>query len=217
MLDTPRPGLNDVIRAAVESAVADIHVAIPARVERVDLAKGLVDATPLVKEVGEDAEGARLAKPFPVITNVPIVFPGAGGMRITFPVAAGDVVLLIFSERSLDKWLSQGGEVDPIDPRRHHLSDAIAIPGLRPFSAPWQGADAGVMTIGAQGGPFQSAGLGQDIRDELDDIRSKFASHTHVLAIAAASGSGGTGTAAVTTTVLAPAKTIKSGTVKLSE
>jgi hypothetical protein len=66
---------------------------------------------------------------YPVISNVPVVFPSAGSGKIslTFPLAKGDGVTLLFSERSLDAFLSGG---DPEDPRRYDLTDAIAVPGL---------------------------------------------------------------------------------------
>jgi hypothetical protein len=141
------PSLADVIRAGIHSAAADLHVSIPATVVRVELGRGLVDAQPLVKDIFEGQ-----AASVPVITNVPIVWPGAGGFRLTFPIAVDDVVLLVFSDRSLDLWLEKGGEVDPKDPRRHALSDAIAIPGLRSFNAPWSGASADGVTLGKDGG-----------------------------------------------------------------
>lgn len=140
------PSLADVIRAGIHSAAADLHVSIPATVVRVELGRGLVDAQPLVKDIFEGQ-----AASVPVITNVPIVWPGAGGFRLTFPIAVDDVVLLVFSDRSLDLWLEKGGEVDPKDPRRHALSDAIAIPGLRSFNAPWSGAAADGVTLGKDG------------------------------------------------------------------
>lgn len=207
------PSLADVIRAFVREGAADLHVSIPAKVVRVELDKGLVDAQPLVKEV---LEGQAVS--VPVIPNVPIVWPGAGGFRLTFPIVAGDVVLLVFADRSLDLWLSKGGEVDPQDPRRHALSDAIAIPGLRSFNAPWAGADAGWVTLGKDGGPFQPAALGQDVRDELDDLRTKFASHTHPVTVTVdPSTHAGGGVAAATSAALAPAKPVKSETLKVSE
>lgn len=55
---------------------------------------------------------------------------------LALPVAVGDTGLLIFSDRSLDVWLATGGIVDPGDDRRHALSDAVFVPGLRPFSSP---------------------------------------------------------------------------------
>jgi hypothetical protein len=58
------------------------------------------------------------------------------GADLVVPVAVGDTGLLVFADDSLDVWLSKGGLVDPLDDRHHALSDAIFIPGLRPFSNP---------------------------------------------------------------------------------
>jgi hypothetical protein len=175
----PKPTLADAIRRAVECAVADLHVAIPARVERVDLAKALVDVKPLVKDRYSE-DGATKVQSVPVVTNVPLVFPGAGGMRITFPVTKGDTVLLVFSERSLDSWLVRGGEVDPLDDRRHSLSDAVAIPGLNDFAHPWKAISSSAVTIGKDGEAQHPAGLGDKIRTELDAIWSAiYGGHVH--------------------------------------
>jgi len=45
-------------------------------------------------------------------------------------------VLLIFSERSLERWLSVGGVVEPGSNRKFDISDCIAIPGLFSFANP---------------------------------------------------------------------------------
>ena len=69
-----------------------------------------------------------------------------------FDLVPGDTVLLVFSERSIDKWAQQGGEVDPLDSRLHHLSDPVALPGLLSLNKAWQGA--GKPSIGVQEGPL---------------------------------------------------------------
>jgi len=66
-----------------------------------------------------------------VLNEVPVLMPQGGGYQMKLPITKGDVVLLVFCDRSLDIWKSKGGEVDPIDLRQHHLSDAVAIPCLR--------------------------------------------------------------------------------------
>jgi hypothetical protein len=187
------PSLPEVIRRAVEAGLADAHVAIPAKVTRVDLAKGQLDVQPLVKDLRELEDGNIEAVSVPVVTNVPVVWPGAGGFRLTFPIAAGDIVLLVFSDRSLDVWLAKGGEVDPADPRRHALSDAVAIPGIRPFSAPWTGAASDGATLGKDGGTQvkvtngvieldgadEPVALADSIETLLTQIRTWLGSHTH--------------------------------------
>lgn len=128
------PSFAEVLRIANEAHTKELRVAIPARVENYDAATQKVDAQPLILEGYRDENGDRQTERLPVVCDVPVVFPGSGPYRITFPVAAGDTVLLVFASSSIDKWLAVGGEVDPEDDRRHHISDAIAIPGLFDFA-----------------------------------------------------------------------------------
>lgn len=67
-----------------------------------------------------------------VIYGVPVVMPSAGGGGLTFPVAVGDTVLLVFGQRNMESWKLGDGtaEAIPDDSRHYHESDAIAIPGL---------------------------------------------------------------------------------------
>jgi hypothetical protein len=71
----------------------------------------------------------------PVFDDVHLCFPRAGGYAITFPVQAGDEVLIVFASRCIDEWWYIGGE-NNIAPefRMHDLSDSFAI--LAPASRP---------------------------------------------------------------------------------
>jgi hypothetical protein len=148
------PTLAEVLRRVLERWGRATHVARPGRVERYDAVTQMADVKPLVQAMDEVEEDEFLAAALPVICNVPVVFPGAGGFRMTLPVQPGDTVLLVFADCSLDRWLAVGGDVDPGDPRAHNLTDAIAIPGLHPFTpgASWTGAGTGSLTLGKDGG-----------------------------------------------------------------
>lgn len=69
----------------------------------------------------------------PEIVNVPMCWPIADGGRaqITVPMKAGDDVLLYFSQRSIENWLS-GSSQAPDDPRQFDLTDCFASPVMRP-------------------------------------------------------------------------------------
>jgi len=84
----------------------------------------------------------------PVIQNVPVMFPRSGGASLTFPVNKGDGVLILFSERSLERWLSStGGEVEQGVNRRFDLSDAIAIAGLNSIATKTMGTADDVVLV----------------------------------------------------------------------
>lgn len=66
----------------------------------------------------------------PLLTDVPILIPRAGGYSLTFPIKNGDECLVIFSDMCIDGWFGLGGIQNQPEKRRHDLSDAIAIVGL---------------------------------------------------------------------------------------
>lgn len=141
--------LADVVKAGIARRFSDLFIATPARVESYDSVKQKAVVQPLIKRsVPNETDDGAMALP-DVINDVPVVFPGAGGYSFTFPVAKGDIVLLVFADQSLDVWLSSGKEVDPKDDRRCDVNDAIAIPGLRSFANPVSNppSDAACVTV----------------------------------------------------------------------
>ena len=150
---TSRPStLQDLLSRFRESLTADLHTSLPGKIVRYDATTQKADVQPLLKERYTDEAGATQVRDLPVIPSVPVQFPGAGGYRITFPVAADDVGLVVFSEASLDKWLVSGGTVDPADDRRHDLTDAVFLPGLRDFGHALASAPTDRATFGKDDG-----------------------------------------------------------------
>lgn len=126
------PSWAQVILDAFEARLCEVHTAIPGKVEKYDKLKGVADIQPLLKRKFKDGEVVDL----PICNQVPVCFPRTTTSYIHLPIKKGDVGLLIFSERSVDRYKNLGGSQDPQDPRKHSLSDGFFIPGGYPITAP---------------------------------------------------------------------------------
>jgi hypothetical protein len=132
-MSTDTPSLAQVIKNGIDAALAELNTAMPGEIASYDDVTGLASVQPcLQRKYAADGKVVDL----PLVTNVPVCNPRGGGAIIKFPFLKGDPVVLICSQRSLDRWLVTGGKVDPQDPRKHALSDAFAIPGGYPKSKP---------------------------------------------------------------------------------
>lgn len=121
------PDLVDIILSAIRANQLELNTCMPAVVRSYDAEKQTATVQPSFKRLQTDP---RKFVSRPEIDDVPVVFPRAGGRGIVFPIAEGDAVMLVFSQRSLDTWLDNGGEIDLKETRLHNINDAIAIPGL---------------------------------------------------------------------------------------
>jgi hypothetical protein len=128
------PTHAEIIQEALRSKLADVHTAIPGRVVSYDKTKQVADVEIVVKRPLETADGTIVQEDLPVIPNVPIVWSGGGGISLTFPLAEGDHVLLVFCEASIAMWRETGEVGEVGDLRRHSLGHAVAIPMVRPVS-----------------------------------------------------------------------------------
>ena len=121
---------EEIERQKSEDLKAQIRVAMPAIVTSVDLARQVVSVRPALMGKLRGYEGNVTETQYPVLTEVPIAFPRAGGLCITYPVSENDECLVVFADACIDFWWQSGGVQSPKDSRSHDLSDAIAIFGL---------------------------------------------------------------------------------------
>jgi len=129
-LDDPEESL----RMALESYASQLWTALPASVVSVNLAAQTVSVQPTIQGSVADPAGNVRQVNLPLLVDVPLVWPKAGGFALTFPVAPGDEVLVVFACRCIDSWWQSGGIGAPAEARMHDLSDGFAI--LAPTSQP---------------------------------------------------------------------------------
>lgn len=112
----------------INEAMFRIRCAIPAIVQDYNSSNNTISCQPAIREKTILEDGREIYVNIPLLINVPVVFPGSSDYSITFPLNRGDEVLVIFSDLSIDNFWLNSGVQDPIENRRHDLSDGIAIP-----------------------------------------------------------------------------------------
>lgn len=124
------PTLTEVLLSIIDGYMQSVHTILPGIVQSFNSEKKTVDVRPALKRRFLDE---RPDEEIQLLTDVPIGYIQTNNFILSGPLRKGDEVLIVFFERSIDKWLKQGGIVSPDDPRKFDLSDALAIPILKPI------------------------------------------------------------------------------------
>ena len=147
-----RVSMAEMVTAAMEARLIDLHTAMPGKVHAYDAAKQTVDVIRSSTDTYPMTTAATWPGTLPIIPDVPVGFMRGGGFFASFPLKAGDYVLVIFCERSLGAWRQSGEQGDPGDLEIHGLSGAYAIPCAAPAAGKLAGAHADNLVIGKDGG-----------------------------------------------------------------
>lgn len=131
------------IRLALEALQSRVWTALPCVVTAFPCASGIskmmLDAQPSIAGSVLNAKGTFDTVQLPKLVDLPIAWPGGGGVTLTFPIQPGDECWVVFGSRCIDAWWQQGpgtaqatgNAVPPPDRRMHNLSDGVAYVGIR--------------------------------------------------------------------------------------
>lgn len=129
-----RERINDdeeMIRSAIDQAMTRMWTSAPGRVVSYNAAKQTASIQVTVKSFVKQPDGSQKAVDLPILEEVPVQFPGAGGQTMTFPVKAGDECVIMFMSRASDAQQQSGGDQQPSDASTHGLSHPRAMLGFR--------------------------------------------------------------------------------------
>jgi hypothetical protein len=118
--------INELVKELIDNSLQDLHVALPAKIEKYDPQKMRAEVVPLAKKKLNDQEFEM-----PKILEVPVAHLNAGPFIIRPPYQKGDKVQILFNERALDNLLISGDPESTEYERKHSLDDAVVIKGLK--------------------------------------------------------------------------------------
>ena len=122
------------LRKLFDRFSAGLHVAAPGIIQTFNADTQTVTVELAIKErvtLDGDDNNTRTTedKTLPILLDVPIVIPRAGGYIVTMPIQAGDECLVIFADTCIDSWFQSGFTQSQMFKRRHSISDGFAILG----------------------------------------------------------------------------------------
>ena len=119
---------NQIYENLINEAMFRTRCCIPCIVQSYNSANNTVECQPAVRERIINEDGTIQYIQLPLLINVPVVFPGSENFDIKFPLSKNDECLVFFSDLSIDNFWQKGSVQNPVEVRRHDLSDGMAIP-----------------------------------------------------------------------------------------
>lgn len=116
---------EEVLRLAIDGLLSMAWTGLPGYIVSFDPDSVTATVQLGIKGSTENPDGTKSSTNYPLLTGVPVEFPGGGGCRLTFPVVEGDECWVSFACRAIGGWKQYGGIQPANDPRKHHLSDAV--------------------------------------------------------------------------------------------
>jgi hypothetical protein len=124
------PQLEDVINGAIDDLAYTLNCHRVGIIESFDPVNQNATIKLVDKGVYEYTENETIID-YPPLLEVPVIIHKATDGGITIPIIKGDTCLVVFNDRDLDNWLLNGLIQRPNTLRKHDLSDAIAIIGIK--------------------------------------------------------------------------------------
>lgn len=109
-----------------ETIMKELHSAIPGIVQSFNADTQTASIKPAIRS-RKDGKPVDV----PLLTDVPVFFPGGASGYITYPISEGDECLVIFADGCVDGWFQNGGIANAVSMRKHDYSDAFAFVGFR--------------------------------------------------------------------------------------
>ncbi len=131
--DSTYSNLPEALRFALGEWVKGLNTCLPGHI----VSYNSVSRRAVVWLALDALTGDNRRSEAPEVSDVPVIFPSGREFELTFPLVAGDPVLLVFAQRGLTGFKRVHGRSTPDIDSLFSLRDAIAIPGfgLRPPNA----------------------------------------------------------------------------------
>lgn len=130
----------------------NLRCCIPGVIQQYDPKTNTASIQPAIREEIVNEDNTVQYMNLPILVNVPIIFPSCSIGSIKMLLKQGDECLVLFSDLSIDNFWKYANVQNPIEVRRHDLSDGIAIPCVlsQPNTKPFNGTGMEITSGGSK-------------------------------------------------------------------
>ncbi|WP_243447693.1 Gp138 family membrane-puncturing spike protein [Clostridium tetani] len=121
---------EEMLRSMGDGWKSILRVACPGIIQSFNKEEQTVTVQLAIRELISKEDLTQDWVNIPILLDVPIVIPRAGGYCLTMPIQEGDECLVLFGDMCIDAWFTYGGIQNQMEKRRHDLSDGFAILGV---------------------------------------------------------------------------------------
>ncbi len=116
---------SESIDFILEQFKKSLNTSLPAIVQEYDGTTKRAKVLPAIRRLFTDGTSQSL----PILIDVPVIFPSAGGFTVTMPIKKGDTLLLVFTQRGITNFKNQFTESMPTNSLLS-IQDAVGIVGF---------------------------------------------------------------------------------------
>ena len=124
--------LVKLIRDVFDEKIADVHTHLPARVVSFDASLNTCSIQLCVKRIRTDDPNNLTYVELPIIRDVPVHQFGSGKCLLSVSPQVDSYGSYHISERSISRWIKEGGVTEPESFRKFDISDGVFFPGIYP-------------------------------------------------------------------------------------
>ena len=119
---------NQIYENLINEALFRTRCCIPCIIQSYNSEQNTVECQPAIRERIINEDGTIQYMNLPLLIHVPVAFPGSKSFTYKFVLEKNDECLVLFSDLSIDNFWEKSSLQNPVEVRRHDLSDGIAIP-----------------------------------------------------------------------------------------
>jgi len=149
--EVDEPNLRDLLDAHKKDIFLSMNCHAIGIIEEFDAAKQTVKARIAYKKTFYEKQGKNYKEvlvDYPFLIDCPAIVLSGGDFSVKMPIKQGDECLVLFNDRSIDKWFESGNVVQLDSNRLHSFSDGIVLVGVRSLARSIEGYEENKVRIG---------------------------------------------------------------------